>query len=149
MQKNLPKLVGKPSYLYLFNISINHECTSEIIPLLTSLKHLLISNFSISSDDWNRLTTAIATTSELKQLNISYVDIASVVMGKSLATLLTQAKTLEEVNLLEVRIDCSVDTLLSEATKLSRIKKILALKMICVNSNGIAITHAYIKGIKL
>lgn len=144
MQKNLSKLVGNSNYLYLFNISIDHECTSELIPLLTSLKHLYFSNFSISIDDWNRLTTAIATTSELKQLTIAYVDIANVAMGKSLARLLTQAKTLEEVILLEVHIDCSVDTLLREAIKLSRIKKI-AVKMICVNSNGMAITYTYTK----
>ena len=144
MQKNLPKVVGKSSYLYLYNTSINHECTSELILLLTSLKHLLISNFSISIDDWSRLTTAIATTSELKQLIIAHVDISNVAMGKSLARLLAQAKTLEEVNLLEFRIDCSVDTLLREAIKLSRIKKI-AVKMICVNSNGMTITHTYTK----
>ena len=148
MQKNLSKLVGNSNYLYLFNISIDHECTSELIPLLTSLKHLYFSNFSISIDDWNRLTTAIATTSELKQLTIAYVDIASVAMGKSLARLLTQAKTLEEVNLLNLHIDCSINMLLNEAMKLSRIKTIVAAKMICVNSNGIATIHNYVKETK-
>ena len=131
MQKNLPKVVGKSNYLYIFNTSINQKCTSELIHLLTSLKQLYVSNFSISSDDWSLLTTAIATTSELKQLTILYVDIANVAMGKSLAKLLTQAKTLEEVILFEFYIDCSVSTLLLEALKRSRIKKLTVKKMIC------------------
>ena len=140
MQKNLPKVVGKSNYLYIFNTSINQKCTSELIHLLTSLKQLYVSNFSISSDDWSLLTTAIATTSELKQLTILYVDIANVAMGKSLAKLLTQAKTLEEVILFEFYIDCSISTLLLGALERSRIKKLTVKKMIC---NGTDMFYEY------
>lgn len=107
MRKNLPKLIGKSNELYLVNISIRHVCTNEVIHLLTSLEYLMMFNCTISRDSWNPLSAAIAASSVLKRLYITYNgnDLAR---GKSLARLLMQSKTLEEVYLANCNIECIV-----------------------------------------
>ena len=82
-------------------------------------------NYLISSTDFDSLTTAIAT-SKLKKLEIR-PDIINPVRGQSLAKLLTQSKTLEEVTVemnSEYTNNCNIVRLLVEAMSRSSVKKL-------------------------
>ena len=126
LERNLPKLANKLKTFALSNVLIDHSCVSGIAHLLnTSLKNLTLKNYRISSTDFDSLTAAIAT-SELKKLEIT-PDIINPVRGQSLAKLLTQSKTLEEVTVVmgsEYTNNCNVARLLVEAMTHSSVKNL-------------------------
>ena len=113
MQKDLPKVAGNSNYLYLSNVFIDDLCTDESIHLLTSnsLELLFIINSTISRNNWNRLTTAIAASSGLKQLTTINIDI-SIDSVMDLVKALKQTKTLEEVTVVECGVDFNIMLLL-------------------------------------
>ena len=137
LERNLPKLANQLKWFILYNALIDHSCVRGIAYLLnTSLNHLTLQNCIISSTDFDCLTTAIAT-SKLKKLKISYFHWSrytipfgfNLVRGRSLAKLLTQSKTLEEVRVelsyWEYTNDCGVVRLLLEAMAHSSVKKLI------------------------
>ena len=126
----MPKLAHKLKTFALQGVHIDHLCVHGIAHLLnTSLNNLTLENCIISSTDFDSLTTAIAT-SELKHLEIInwYCTIGiNHVIGRSLAKLLTQSKTLEEVTVVMdnwYAIDCNITRLLFEAMTHSSVKKL-------------------------
>ena len=134
LERNLP-LANKLKTFVLHDVRIDHLCVDGIVHLLnTSLNHLTLVDCIISSADFDSLTTAIAT-SELKHLEILYYLLWSsafginLVRGQSLAKLLTQSKTLEEVTV-EMGSEyiyintCNVARLLVEAMTHSSVKKL-------------------------
>ena len=121
MQANLPKLAGTLESLILFEVPINHICINALEYLLKfSLSQLALTSCAISSNDCEHLTTAIIK-SELKHLNLSGVEF-DLVMGNSLAQLLTQTTTLEVVQVIG---KCTVVKLLVEAMTHSSVKKLV------------------------
>ena len=126
-------LAHKLKTFVLVDVHIDHSCVRGITHLLnTSLNNLTLQDCLISSTDLDSLTTAIAT-SKLKQLEIAYVSFwpssfgINLVRGQSLAKLLTQSKTLEEVIVVmdsEYTNDCNVARLLVKAMTHSSVKKL-------------------------
>lgn len=126
-------LAHKLKTFVLVDVHIDHSCVHGITHLLnTSLNNLTLQDCLISSTDFDSLTSAIAT-SKLKQLEIAYVSFwpssfgINLVRGQSLAKLLTQSKTLEEVTVVmdsEYTNDCNVARLLVEAMTHSTVKKL-------------------------
>ena len=113
MQKDLPKVAGNSNRLYLSNVFFDDLCTNESIHLLTSnsLELLFIINSTISRNNWNRLTTAIAASSGLKQLITINIGI-SFDSVMDLVKVLKQTKTLEEVTVIECEADFHITMLL-------------------------------------
>ena len=133
MERNLP-LANKLKTFVLCGVHIDHLCVHGIAHLLnTSLNSLTLQDCLISSTDFDSLTTAIAT-SKLKKLEITHASFWSsafginLVRGWSLAKLLTQSKTLEEVTVVmnsEYTNDCNVVRLLLETMTHSSVKKLI------------------------
>ena len=138
MQKDLPKVVGKSNHLYLVNVFIDDLCTNESIRLLTSnsLELLFIFNSTISRNNWNHLTTAIAATSGLKQLYIVNIGIGiDSVMEVYLARALKQTKTLEEVTVIECEMEFIITILLLGAMSEISVKKMFVGHGLSKNCN--------------
>ena len=137
LERTLPKLANKLKTFDLHDIIIDRSCVHGIAHLLnTSLNSLTLQDCIISSTDFDSLTTAIAT-SKLKHLEITTVysgfnyGINWYKRGQSLVKLLTQSKTLEEVEVwlryfsgYVTTNDCNVARLLVEAMTNSRAKKL-------------------------
>ena len=132
LERNLP-LAHKLKTFALHDVHIDRSCVRGIAHLLnTSLNNLTLEDCTISSTDFDSLTTAIAT-SKLKHLEIIYLLWSSnfgitPVRGRSLAKLLTQSKTLEEVTVVmnsEYTNDCNVVRLLVETMTHSSVKKLI------------------------
>ena len=105
LQRSLPKLTGTLSVLYLTNVSLNHLCIHGLVPLLnSSLKDLHLDDCKQTSDEYEYLTTTIAT-STLESFSFS-VDTMNNEMTNSLARLLTVTKSLEKVSWSHA--DCSI-----------------------------------------
>ena len=128
----MPKLAHKLKTFALHDVHIDHSCVHGIAHLLnTSLNSLTIVDCQLSSTDFDSLTTAIAT-SELKHLEIfCWYSTCNVgvnpARGQSLAKLLTQSKTLEEVIVKmnsQYTNDCNVVRLLVKAMTHSSVKKL-------------------------
>ena len=131
----MPLLAHKLKTFALHDVHIDRSCVHGIAHLLNaSLSNLTLEDCLISSTDFDSLTAAIAT-SKLKQLEIAYVSFwpssfgINIVRGRSLAKLLTQSKTLEDVTVvmdseLEYTNDCNVARLLVEAMTHSSVKKL-------------------------
>ena len=131
LETNLPKLSHKLKTFALRDVHIDQLCLHGIAHLLTtSLNNLTLRNCLFSSTDFDSLTTAIAT-SKLKHLKIIFFGFnfgMNLVRGQSLAKLLTQSKTLEEVIVvmhLEYTNNCNVARLLVEAMTHSSVKKLI------------------------
>ena len=134
LERNLPKSANNLKTFALHDVHIDHLCVHGIAHLLnTSLKlnNLTLSNCLITSTDFDSLTTAIAT-SKLKHLTITFFMGSNfginLVRGWSLAKLLTQSKTLEEVTVemgIEYTNNCNVARLLVEAMTHSSVKKLI------------------------
>lgn len=122
MKKNFPKFTSNLTSIQLFNVSIDKSCVDGLVHLLkSSLIQLKINRCIFSYNEFYELITAIAT-SKLKQLEFTGSFEIDVKMGKSLARLLTQSKTLEEITL--PPMDCTVARLLDEARTHSNVKKL-------------------------
>ena len=163
LKRNLPKLAGKLKSLTLWytvrqtcklrarhaekpsvqctwhdsnHVQINyHLCVDGIVHLLnSSLNHLNLNSYKTSSTDFDNLTTAIAI-SKLKHFEMSNWPVSSV-RGESLAKLLKQSKTLEQVTVSTEQHDecyqwqCNVIRLLIKAMTRSNVKK-LELRIKC------------------
>ena len=141
LEKNLP-LTHKLKTLALHYVYIDQLCVHGIAHLLkTSLNNLTLEDCTISSNDFDSLSTAIAT-SKLKHLEIIYFDFGiNLVRGRSLAKLLTQSKTLVEVTVVMesgYTKTCNVARLLVEAMKHSCVKK---LKLITYHYCNVSDIH--------
>ena len=132
LERNLPKLAHKLKTFVLHDVHINHLCIHGIAHLLnTSLNHLTLVDCQLSSTDFDNFANAIAT-SKLKHLKISCWHSScnvgiNPVRGQSLAELLTQSKTLEEVTVemnSEYTNNCNIVRLLVEAMSHSSVKKL-------------------------
>ena len=127
MQRSLPKLAGKLSVLCLTNVSFSHSCVVGLVHLLnSSLKDLHLSDCILTSDEYDYLTTAIAT-STLENFYF-YADVMTKEMENSLARLLTLTKSLEVVSW-HSSADCDVNAVahvqtLVEAMAHSIVKKL-------------------------
>ena len=108
MQRSLPKLAGKLSVLYLTNVSFSRSCVVGLVHLLnSSLKDLHLSYCILTSDEYDYLTTAIAT-STLEKFYFD-ADVMTKEMANSLARLLTLTKSLEVVRWWLSSADCDVN----------------------------------------
>lgn len=133
LQRSLPKLYGKLEVLSLSDITLLYSCVSEL-SRLTSIKTLGLYDCTISIGNFNHLTTAITTVIELNKLVLYNLGI-DLKMAKSLARLITESKTLEEVTVwqYETAKDCDVARMLVEAMKHSSVKG-LTVDANCENS---------------
>ena len=153
LERKLPKLAHKLKTFGLHDVHIDHLCVHGIAHLLnTSLDHLTLHNCLITSTDFDSLITAMAS-SKLKQLEIIYQKYQyksmplsksrssiNLVRGRSLAKLLTQSKTLEEVTVemgIEYTNNCNVARLLVEAMTHSSVKKLIVKKPYSCNVSDI------------
>ena len=131
----------------LSNVYIDQSCVDGLVHLLnSSLIKLNIWDCILSSNNkFDDLVTAIAT-SELKELELTGIGI-DLKMGKSLARLLTQSKTLEVVRLMhKVSMDCSVARLLEAAMTHSSVRYFKCKEVVHVYSIGGRVTlFPYIK----
>ena len=125
MKKNFQKLAGKLTKLSIDRLFFGESCVNGLAHLLnSSLIYLRIEQCTILSNEFDKLSTAIAT-SELKQLEFRNLNI-DLEMGKSLALLLKLSKTLVEVTaVLEYRINCDIVRLLVEAMTHSSVKNLI------------------------
>lgn len=132
MQKLLPKHAENSSILHLNQVFINNLCSTKLINLLgtSSIQYLTITDCTISRNNWNHLITTLAMSSVLTNLAIAHSDI-DLVMGKSLARLLIQTKTLKYVSFEKYVMDCSVARLLIEAMLHSIVKNLAIISNNC------------------
>ena len=103
------KLAGTLELLIFFKVPINHNYTLDYL-LKFSLSQLPLTSCAISSNGCELHLTNAIIKSELKHLNLSGVEI-DLVMGNSLAQLLTQTTKLEVVKVIG---ECSVVKLMME-----------------------------------
>lgn len=129
LKRNLPKLAGK-----LKSLTLYHLCEDRIVHLLNS--SLIYYHCEMSSTDFDNVTTAIAT-SKLKHFEMINWPISSV-WGESLAKLLRQSKTLEQVAVITeqhyecYQWQCNVIRLLIKAMTHSSVKRlVLILRIKC------------------
>lgn len=135
LKRNLPKLAGKLKSLILLDVQFNdHLREARIVHVLNS--SLIYYHCKMSSTDFDNITTAIAT-SKLKQFGMSNWPISSV-WGESLAKLLRQSKTLEQVTVSTeqhyecYRWQCNVIRLLIKAMTHGSVKRlVLILRIKC------------------
>ena len=116
-------MAGKLTVLLLNGVFFNQSCVNGLSHLLnSSLTNLKVETCSIFENDFDDLVTSIAQ-SQLKQLYFKDLNFDRE-MGKSLARLLTQSKTLEKVTVLEL-MDCKVTRILIEAMTHSSVKDLV------------------------